>query len=133
MKIQTKLNILLGAVCIFVAGVFLVPNIIYAYREIDQIRQITSADELIDVGITSTNTQRTDRGAIIIGDSIYLWKTYKPCAGNLSMGYTSLGEVDTPYRVRKEKGTSRFTVIKGGVTIDFCPEFGKKADEGPLN
>lgn len=82
-------------------------------------REINTTDRLDKVYLTKRNTSRADRAAIVIGDSIYLWKTYEICDSNKT--YKTLGSVPPPYTISKKVGSNTLIVTKSDIRLEFCP------------
>lgn len=120
-----KLYIIIGALCAFISIFFILPGIVEAQKELEDMREISLEDELNHVRLTEGNTVRPDRAAIVIADSIYLLKHYRICPiseeGVNQTDVFFLAHIRPPYHVSKKKGASKIIVVKDGARFEFCP------------
>lgn len=114
------LNIVIVISCVFVTVFFLVPSIRSYYSELDNMREVNRSDRLFNVYLTDENVNRADRAAVVIGDSIYMWKDYKACS--MTHHYKILGDIKPPYTVSKDSGSNKIIVSKTEMTLEFCPD-----------
>jgi hypothetical protein len=119
MRSKNTLNIIILACCIIIAAFLLRPSIASLNNELDEMREITITDEFKEIRLTKKNTSRPDRAAIVIGDTIYLWKTYKTCDPQIT---STLGDIDPPFFVSKESGKEVITVRKDGSIVEYCAD-----------
>ncbi len=114
------LNIVIVISCVFIAFFFLIPSIRSYYSELDTMREVNQSDRFLNVYLTDKNVNRADRAAVVIGDSIYMWKDYKACS--MIHEYKILGDIKPPYTVSKDSGSNKIIVSKLEMTLEFCPD-----------
>jgi len=120
-KSERNLYLLVGGICFFFAAFFIYPELKKERDELDNMREVSITDEVERTYISHEKTQRPDRGAILVNDSLYLWKIYPNCNSVDKIQINNLGDIKAPYEISKSTNSPYIIVYKDDLEYQFCP------------